>query len=99
MKYGLTSHQLDLILECFKKFPEVEKVILFGSRAIGNFKAGSDVDLFVQGSNLQSSTVTRLFGKLNEEVSVPFQFDLIKDPIPPALKEHIEKHGILIFQN
>jgi predicted nucleotidyltransferase len=98
MKYGLTSHQLKLILQCFGKFPEIEKVILFGSRAMGNYKPGSDVDLKIMGAKVSSQFITRLFGYLNEEISVPFHFDLVHDPIPPELNAHIEKYGIVIYQ-
>jgi predicted nucleotidyltransferase len=97
MKYGLTPQQLGLILGCFKKFPEIEKVILFGSRAMGNQKPGSDVDLMIVGANVSGQTVTRLFGCLNEEISVPFKFDLVREPVDSDLKTHIEQHGIVIF--
>ena len=45
MKFGLSSQVIQKIKGVFSSHPEVEAVILYGSRAMGNFKAGSDVDL------------------------------------------------------
>ncbi len=45
MKFGLNERQLSLIVAAFGKFPEIERVVLFGSRAMGNFKPASDLDL------------------------------------------------------
>lgn len=43
--YGLRESDLLEMDKAFKKFPQIEKVILFGSRTKGNFKNGSDVDI------------------------------------------------------
>lgn len=66
---------------------------------MGNFKPGSDVDLMIEGTQLSAQTMTRLFGCLNEEVSVPFTFDLVRAPIAPELAQHIARYGVVIFQN
>jgi uncharacterized protein len=98
MRYGLTDHQLNLILTCIRDFPEVEKVVLFGSRAMGNFKPGSDLDLQIIGPKVTPEIVTRLFGKLNHEISVPFQFDLLHAPSSQAILDHIQKHGVVFYE-
>lgn len=89
-----------LILACFKKFPDIEKVVLFGSRALGNFKPGSDVDLMISGAQVNPSIVTKLFGLLNDEVSVPFKFDLALDnqQLSPELRAHIDQHGVVFYR-
>ena len=97
MKYGLTLQQLDLIFTSIKKFPEIKKVILFGSRAMGNYKPGSDIDLMIMGSQLTPLTITRLSGCLNEEASLPFSFDIVGEPLSADLKAHIEEHGVVFF--
>ncbi len=97
MKYGLTTHQLNLIFAAIKKFPEIEKVILFGSRAMGNYKPSSDIDLMIVGSLLTAQTITRLSGHLNEEVSLPFRFDIVGEPVATDLKTHIQEHGIVFL--
>ena len=46
---GLDKRELDLFYSLFRKFSDIEKVILFGSRAKGTFKANSDIDLVISG--------------------------------------------------
>ena len=64
-----------------------------------NYKPASDIDLMICGVHVSAELVRKLSGILNEEVSVPFQFDLIRDypQISPELKQHIEKHGVEFY--
>ncbi|MBS0626813.1 MAG: nucleotidyltransferase domain-containing protein, partial [Verrucomicrobia bacterium] len=45
MRYGLNELTIQKITDVFTKFPSIEKVVLYGSRAKGNYKNGSDIDL------------------------------------------------------
>ena len=45
MKYGLSDRTLQKIRDVFSHYPEVEKAILYGSRATGDYRNGSDIDL------------------------------------------------------
>ena len=45
MNHGLTSGTVDRIRSVLARFPQVEKAVLYGSRAKGNYKRGSDIDL------------------------------------------------------
>ena len=100
MKYGLSDQQFRLIADFFANHSEVEKVILFGSRAMGNQKPASDIDLLICGTQVTPELVTQLAGLLNDELTVPFQFDLIRDSpeLFPALKKHIEENGVVFYQ-
>jgi predicted nucleotidyltransferase len=49
MIYGLQEKTIQAIRNIFSRFPEVEKVLLYGSRAKGNFRNGSDIDLCMVG--------------------------------------------------
>ena len=60
MKYGLTERDIKYIIESIKTFSEIKEVVLFGSRAKGKFKNGSDVDMAIKGENITHSTVTHL---------------------------------------
>ena len=50
--YGLLERDLQYIMEAVRKYSEIEEVILFGSRAMGNYKEGSDVDLALVGEKV-----------------------------------------------
>jgi len=45
MKFGLSKKELLILKNIFINFPEIDEVLIFGSRALGNFKNSSDVDL------------------------------------------------------
>ena len=52
-RYGLPEETIAMIAAVFTRHPEVERVILYGSRAKGNYRSGSDIDLALQGVPLQ----------------------------------------------
>ena len=99
-KYGIADNSYKLILEAFEKFKEIEKVVLFGSRAMGNYKAGSDIDLALYGETVNLNTVTKLASLLNEELPIPYFVDVVdtKTINEPSLKEHILQEGKVIFE-
>jgi len=101
MKYGLLDRDFYYIEKSIKQFPEIESVILFGSRAMGNYKIGSDIDLAVTGKNITLTTISRLLGILNDDYPIPFFFDLVnyEKLKNQKLKEHIDKYGIIIYKN
>ncbi|HLB52679.1 MAG TPA: nucleotidyltransferase domain-containing protein, partial [Chlamydiales bacterium] len=76
MTYGLTLHELEIILEILQKYPQIEKAILFGSRAMRKEKKGSDVDIALKGSKL-TETIFEVSRELNEESPLPYYFDII----------------------
>ena len=95
-KTGLSDVQVDEILLFTKRFPQVEKVILFGSRAKGTYKRGSDIDIVISGHELNYSIVNELSYLLNEESTLPYYFDLLNlaEINSPALLEHINEYGL-----
>lgn len=53
--FGITEKSYQLLLDAFVKYQEVEEVILFGSRAKGTYKKGSDIDLAIKAKTCQPS--------------------------------------------
>ena len=99
VKFGLQEKERETIYNVFKMFPHVQSVIIFGSRAMGNFKQGSDVDLALIGT-IDSTTLARLKYHLNEETTLPYFFDIvIYDNVSnPEFKSHIDTHGKLFYK-
>jgi len=97
--YGLLERDLKYIIEAVSKYPEIEEVIIFGSRAMGNYKKGSDVDLALKGEKVERKTVRRLSDDLNEEYPLPYFFDVVNynDISNEELKEHIDNKGKRIY--
>ena len=101
MNIGLNQTEIKEIIKAVIQFPEIEKTVVFGSRAKGNFKKGSDVDLSVQGKNITYKTIVKLSEKLNSETTLPYFFDIVhyKNINNKELKNHIDRVGKIIFEN
>lgn len=98
-RFGLLDRDFIYIRKAAAKYPEVEAGILFGSRAMGNYKKGSDVDIALIGARVDHKTVLRLSDDLNEKYPLPYFFDIVnyKDIANEKLKEHIKSQGKRVF--
>jgi len=98
---GLRESDLAHIRDAARAFPEIRQVILFGSRAKGTHKPGSDVDLALKGDALTYETVLGLTDMLNEEKPLPYFFDVVdyQRISEQALVEHINRVGVVIFES
>lgn len=99
MKFGLKEESLERIRAVFSKYPQIEKVILYGSRAKGNYKNGSDIDLTLKGKGLHLDIVNRLSLEL-DDLLLPYTFDLsvYRQIGNPDLIAHIERAGLVFYE-
>lgn len=99
-KFGLREKDMHYMQELFASIPEIEKVILYGSRAMGNFEMGSDIDLALVGENLSSLHIARIHDLLENESPTLLGFDvLLYNAIQNLdLKERIDKYGFVIYE-
>ena len=97
--YGLTSEEIDKINEIFSCHMEIDKAVLYGSRAKGNYQDSSDIDLTLFGDK---TTLTRLFEIENQldDLLLPYKIDLsLHQKIEnPDLIEHINRVGIVFYE-
>lgn len=98
-RWGLSEKQLSMMRETFSRFPEIREVRIFGSRAAGNYKPGSDVDLALYGDSKLSCTA-RVSAVLNEELPLPYFFDVVDYAAVerPEFRKHIEEVGQSIYR-
>ena len=98
MKYGLKTDIIDNLNLIFANFEDINRVILFGSRAKGNYKLGSDIDLALIGENLNQKSVFRLQDKI-EELNLIYKIDLVlvNQIDNKELLEQINRVGIVIY--
>jgi predicted nucleotidyltransferase len=99
MKYGLPETTVEKIHAVLARFPEIEKAILYGSRAKGNFKTGSDIDLTLYGEGLTPDLRSTISSEL-DDLLLPYTIDLsiFNEIDHPELREHIERVGVLFFK-
>jgi len=95
-KFGLPQRTIDVILDFFKTKPEIEKVVIYGSRAKGTFKNGSDIDFAIWTD--KPELVLRIAGEL-DDLPTPYKFDVVNyNTIEnEALKNSINTEGKVFF--
>lgn len=95
---GLTPRDITTLFKILGKYPDIQEVILFGSRAKGTFRAGSDIDLAIANGPLPPYRLARLNDDF-EESSLPYFVDVISltPDTEPALREHIQRVGIPFY--
>ncbi|MCK4623187.1 MAG: nucleotidyltransferase domain-containing protein [Desulfuromonadales bacterium] len=95
MKFGLPEKSYQALLAAIKSFAEIESAEVFGSRAVDNYKSGSDVDIVLKGGKVTPYTVFALSALLNEQLPIPYYFDILsyQDINNHELKEHIDQCG------
>ena len=95
---GITRREFDMILPVLQKHKNVERALIFGSRAKGNSKSNSDIDIAVFG-NIDFISVEKIISDL-EELPMIQKFDVLayNDIKNNALKQHIDRVGIPIYE-
>lgn len=97
-KYGLIDYDLNNVISILLKNQKIDEIILFGSRAKGNFKEGSDIDIALKGVSLKLMDIIDATIEI-ESLLLPYKFDLIIfDRInKKTLIDHINRVGIVLF--
>jgi predicted nucleotidyltransferase len=98
-EFGLPPATLDAIRHILAQVPAVKKAVIYGSRAKGTHRPGSDIDLTLFGDALDLDTLGRIASRL-EESPIPYQVDLsiFKLIDHAALQEHIDRVGQVFYQ-
>jgi predicted nucleotidyltransferase len=76
MLYGLKEEEIEKIKKILEKEPKIKEVIIFGSRAKGSYKNGSDIDLALKGYNINHNDILKLYNHL-DDLNLPYTFDLL----------------------
>lgn len=97
--FGLSSSQLTEITEAIASFDRVERAVVFGSRAMGTQKPGSDVDICVFGKQVGATEATELSRRLNNETTTAFMIDVLaySEIDNASLRHHIDQDGVVMF--
>ena len=97
--YGLDDDTISKINGVFSKYSQIEKVILYGSRAKGNYHNGSDIDITLKGEKLTLSNSVYPITEELDELYLPYMFDIsifsyIKDQ---DMIDHINRVGLVFY--
>ena len=99
MKFGLDEKVVKDIISIIEKYDEVERACIFGSRARGDYRNGSDIDIALFGESLTNEINTKIYFEI-DDLYLPYKIDLInfnslgKDD---KIKESILREGVEIY--
>jgi predicted nucleotidyltransferase len=98
-EHGLSPHTIAQITRVLTEFPDVERAVLFGSRAKGTHQRGSDIDLALAGIHLGWQTLGRIRSAL-DDLPVPYRFSLVilGTKLDREVAAHIDRVGVLLYQ-
>jgi len=95
MRFGLPNETLAQIIACVGSFSEINWVKIYGSRAMGNYRRGSDIDLAFSGNFDESAHLLEALDGL----STPYLYNVTyyESIGNQALKDHIDRVGVIIY--
>jgi predicted nucleotidyltransferase len=98
-RFGLPLMAVEKIHSILALHPLVAKAVLYGSRAKGNYKTGSDIDLTLFGEGLGYRDLLEISGQL-DDLLLPYTIDLslFATLSHPDLREHIQRAGIVFYE-
>ncbi len=96
---GLTNEEILNIKAVFEKYQEIEEVLVYGSRSMGNYKPSSDIDLTIKGKGIGLSLQIKIEFDL-DDLMLPYKFDItIYEKISnPEFLDHINRVGKTIYK-
>ncbi|GFO66328.1 nucleotidyltransferase domain-containing protein [Geomonas paludis] len=96
---GLKEATIEKIRSVFSRYPEIEEVILYGSRAMGRHRNGSDIDLTMVGEGVTHALQLKVENEL-DDLLLPYKIDLsVLTAIDNAeLLAHIQRVGIVFYR-
>ena len=97
-RFGLPQASIERINAVPASHPEVERAILYGSRAKGTFRPGSDIDLALEGGRLTHDLLLKIMTEL-DDLLLPWMIDLLilSELDHEPLREHIERVGMTFY--
>ena len=93
-EFGFSPRALGLLRGVFAQNAHVERAIVYGSRAKGNYRNGSDIDITLEGPALTFTDLMRIETAL-DDLNLPWEIDLslISHIDNPDLLAHIARVG------
>lgn len=100
MRFGLKETAIAKIQSVLAHYPQVGKAILYGPRARGNYKTGSDIDLTLIGSQELTLDVLYRMMDATDELLLPYDLDLsiCRHIDDPDMLAPIRRVGVVFYQ-
>jgi uncharacterized protein len=98
LRFGLSQKAMDTLIAAISKHTAIDRAIVYGSRAKGNFREGSDIDLTLDAPKLSKQELSNLWHELDDS-NLPYRVDLsrLQDIQNPDLLDHINRVGAVLY--
>ena len=99
MNCGLKENTINRINSVFSGYQEIKQVILYGSRAMGTYRNGSDIDLTIVGEAVTHSQQLRIENQL-DDLLLPYKIDLslMHEIQNTDLLDHVKRVGVVFYE-
>ncbi len=96
--FGLSEKTIEILKQYFAEIPQVKQVKIYGSRAMGTFRNGSDIDFAIFG-DVDKNLIKQIAYEI-DELETPYMFDITDySTIQNVdLKDHIDRVGKVFFE-
>jgi predicted nucleotidyltransferase len=99
MTGGLSERTLTTLRRVLARYPEIERAVLYGSRAKGTHRPGSDIDLSLIGDAVDERTSGRVWGDLDASgVPVAVDVSAFNGLTSDELRDHIRRVGVVLYR-
>jgi predicted nucleotidyltransferase len=100
MKFGLSDSVIGELQDVFRRHKNISKVLIFGSRAKGNYREGSDIDLVAIGNNLDYNQIIKILTEI-DDLELLYSVDLLdySKIIGTPIGDHINRVGQVFYQS
>jgi predicted nucleotidyltransferase len=96
--FGLAPSVIAMIRDVFARYPQVSTVLLYGSRAKGNYREGSDIDLSIMDAGVTSGQMMQIENDIDELPTLySIDLSLFHRIDNPSLSEHIRRVGKVFY--
>lgn len=99
MKFGLSDTVISELQEVFRRHANIKKVLIFGSRSKGNYRAGSDIDLALVGNDIDYNQLLTLRCEI-DDLDFLYSVDLLdyQQKKGTPLGDHIDRVGQVFYE-
>ena len=99
MKFGLSDTVIEELQSVFRQHQNIERVLIFGSRSKGNYRAGSDIDLAVIGKGIDYGQILTILCEI-EDLGLLYSVDIIdyKEKVGTPIGNHIDRVGQVFYE-
>lgn len=99
MKFGLSDTVIKELQDVFRRYTNIEKVLIFGSRSKGNYRAGSDIDLAVIGKDIDYNQLLNILCEI-DDLELLYSVDLLdyQKKMGTPIGDHIDRVGQVFYE-